>query len=281
MHILVGIWLLFTPGAAAQTAFSVDGSVIYSTRGLVGINQTAISAGFEVKSTTGAQGYVLLISSQNNSAMMSVSGAGNTILVGALTGSSATLTASGNNVFTLTTSSGIHFLAGGIKWADGSYSASSAAVGGGSSGGSQNSTFTYLNSEFTVPSATSMSECLAGSTVTFTTGANPVHVILNGAQAQTGSGQGTRFSVLLDGGWIDSFGPTKSMAPVSREGGVGSIQFFPFQLNYRTKTALSSGSHSFCVTMARTGGGTSYLACQSAGGFYEGSPCLFEVSEIK
>jgi hypothetical protein len=125
--------VLFTLSSvgSAQTAFSVDGSVIYSSNGAVGINQVAPKAEFEVASTTGPSSLVVMVSSQDGTAMMSVLGSGQANLVGGLSASSATLSASGPNVFSLTTSSGVHIVAGGIKWADGTVSttAASTAVG--------------------------------------------------------------------------------------------------------------------------------------------------------
>jgi len=47
---------------------------------------------------------------------------GNLLLSGSMSASSATLSATGGSIYSLTTSSGIHILAGGIKWADGSVS---------------------------------------------------------------------------------------------------------------------------------------------------------------
>ncbi|MBI5247299.1 MAG: hypothetical protein HY923_08960 [Elusimicrobia bacterium] len=51
---------------------------------------------------------------------------------GAVTASSASLTATGSNIYSLTSSSGIHILAGGITWPDGTTSVSSASSSGAS-----------------------------------------------------------------------------------------------------------------------------------------------------
>ena len=48
-----------------------------------------------------------------------------------MTASSATMTASGDNIYTLTLSSSIHLTGGGVKWADGSISTTASSGGSG------------------------------------------------------------------------------------------------------------------------------------------------------
>lgn len=166
----------------------------------------------------------------------------------------------------------------GIRWADGTTSTTAVAGGGGST---DNSTFTYLTDEYT-NTGTNMGPCIAGSTVTLTTSGGPVEISFDFSQAQTAGGGGTRVQVLMDGNWIDDFGASESMAPMSRESGGSSVQLFPTLLLYRTNSPPSAGSHGFCVTFERNAGGTSYITCKKSGAFAEGpKKCLFSVRELK
>lgn len=62
---------------------------------------------------------------------------------GAITASSATFTATGSSIYSLTSSSGIHILAGGITWPDGTISTTAASSGGSSGDASLASTQTF------------------------------------------------------------------------------------------------------------------------------------------
>lgn len=62
---------------------------------------------------------------------------------GAITASSATFTATGSNIYSLTSSSGIHILAGGITWPDGTTSTTATSGGGSSGDASLSSTQTF------------------------------------------------------------------------------------------------------------------------------------------
>lgn len=209
---------------------------------------------------------------------------GSMTVTGPIAGSSITLSTTGAQVYALTTSTGIHILNGRLKlevgsyieWPDGKTSTTSATA----ASSTQNSTYTYLQNEYT-DGVAPMGPCISGSTITFTTSGNPVEIMFDFSQAHGASGGGTRVQVLMDGAWIDDFGPSESMAPMSRDPGASSTVWFPTYLRYRTNTAPSAGTHSFCITFERTGGGVSYITCKKAGTAEGPKKCLFMARELK
>lgn len=148
-----------------------------------------------------------------------------------ITAASATFSASGANVYSLTTSSGIHVLAGGVTWADGSTSTSAAVV-----------TSMPLPTRQVLTSGT-------GATYSTPTGARQIRIRMvggggGGGGTHTGAGAGgnggdTSFnSIVAKGG---GGGPTGSNAPgAGGYGGAGSASFrvagatAPWNIGYGT-----------------------------------------------
>lgn len=118
-------------GAGAPTIIVSSGAVMIST------SATAASAVPNI-----------FISSTNGNVGIGKNSPATTLDVnGAITASSSTFTATGNNIYSLTSSSGIHILAGGITWADNTTS-TTATPGGGSGGNASlasTQTFTGAN----------------------------------------------------------------------------------------------------------------------------------------
>jgi hypothetical protein len=223
-------------------------SLVVLADGSIGLGVQNPAARFELRSSTGASNYVLLVSSQNSSEILSVSGSGNSSLVGALTASSATFTASGSNVFSLTVSSGIHILAGGIRWADGSTSTTAFGGSGGTGVQSAVSSFTAI---FPVSfSETSYRICRATITATFTT--TRVFVSYSGDLYNSSANQPGGLGFLVDGSYPEGQDSTTGATQCANtfvNGSAVNCSFGPYPL-----TLPSIGSHSVCLTSAVKGG---------------------------
>lgn len=179
----------------------------------------------------------------------------------------SSLTATGTGGFSIVASSAIHIIDGGVLWPDGSISTSAFTTGA----TVRASTAALFTSDFT-GSNSADSTCI-NSTMTFTTRNVPVDIIFNGPMGSSGSGDTPFFTVLVDGDYLSPYSASKPMA-TSREPGGSSEAYFPLGLYYRTRSALSAGSHSFCIVFNRGtgGGGVATLFCGTA-------PCSFEIRE--
>lgn len=107
-----------------------------------------------------------------------------------------------------------------------------------------------------------------GSTYTVTLGNYPIEIVLTATAIPAGGGQLTA-TVLMDGSPLDSFGSSFPMLANGGSGGTKNI----LSTIYQTKSAISAGSHSFCVTVTSDGGG-SLFGCGHG-------PCFIRVKEVR
>jgi len=173
-------------------------------------------------------------------------------LTGALSAASATLTGGGAAPYSLTTSSGIHLLAGQfymengstLRWPDGTVTSTSPAGGGGGAA-AKVSSFTYVPAWST--SQTSLVACAPSSTVTVTcAGTCTLQVSFSGA-AQIGSyNSEASIGFLVDGGYADArWNATAGGTTWNNKSGG-----FCDSISMSYRVTLASGSHSFCLTAA-------------------------------
>jgi hypothetical protein len=107
--------------------------------------------------------------------------------------------------------------------------------------------------------AATFSGCVTGSTVTVTTGANPVEVVFSGAVSNA-KNSGAVVTFLIDGGF-----PTGLSATQGVTAGLTAIMNGDFNLSFSYPTAsLTAGSHSFCLGLMTSAGGTATLDTTAA-----------------
>lgn len=173
---------------------------------------------------------------------------GSADVTAAITASSATLTASGTNIYTLTSSSGIHVLNGKIKldsgafleWPDGSVSKSASA--------SAISTFTKFTTDYTTTNTTWTA--VPGSTITLVmTGGRALVLFTCPVRAQATFS--TPIGLLINGALVDG----QHVGSGAAYGGLNSTNIDMDMGGYVHLTESTySGSTSFAVVFKSSGG---------------------------
>ena len=237
---------------SATAASAVPNIFISSANGNVGIGTASPTTTLDVNGSAqfGSGPTKSTFTSTGNLTLASVA---------SITGSSGTFTAMGSNIYTLTTSSGIHILAGGITWADGTTSITAST---GSGGGST----VYVSSWGIVPpynnsAVTYLNVCVPGSTRTFTPTLSAIDIINFGTVDQGNTGQDCAIGALLDGNYAPPITATGGL----RIGQNSYVQNASFTIPAVPVTA--NVSHTVCLT----------VACGSSGPTINGSGSSFTV----
>lgn len=116
--------------------------------------------------------------------------------------------------------------------------------------------------------AVTMPVCYS-STITFTTRAVNLRIILSGGDVQAPNAS-TNFNVLMDGAYISPFSASVFANRFTNAENSGSSGVLSW--NYLTTGAVSAGSHSFCLTGNSTA--ANGVRCDV-------SPCIFRVEEFQ
>lgn len=207
----------------------------------------------------------------NNSIVISTSNLAATavpnIFVSSVTGGVGIGTKSlGSGGFSLTTSSGIHVLAGGVTWADGTVSTSAASLS------PIASSCTIIPRGGTFTSTTLGSGSIqSGSTVTLATSGNPVMATFNG-DLLNGTDSTSLIAIVVDGTLPSQFATNRGILKLRTSANLVSPASFSYI------ASVSAGSHTFSVTRATTEG-TATFCDTSIGGM--SSSCQFCVTELK
>lgn len=175
-------------------------------------------------------------------------------VAGSVLATSATLSGTGAQVYSLTTSSGIHlingklrFEAGGmIEWADLTKSTTASA---GASGPIFNSTSVIRTANVSFTNNTF--QCLSGSTLTMTTTGGDIAVFMSATVQNTTSGIDTQLGFLQDGAWVNGAPALINWTQVT--GGYNLPASF-----FQVVRGVSAASHSWCLA-AQVSNYTSYL----------------------
>lgn len=117
----------------------------------------------------------------------------------------------------------------------------------------------------TMAASPTMGPCIAGTTITFTTENVLLNVVLTGGAVQPANSGNALINVLIDGKYIDHYTSSTGMWT-----GNDDATIYSPSINYLTMTAVSAGSHSFCIT------GTNFVNSH----FCDLSPCQFRVAEF-
>lgn len=136
------------------------------------------------------------------------------------------------------------------------------------------STGTLINTNITI-SGTAMGPCLAGTTVYLVTNAAKVMVTFNGALDADNSTSNAVLAFLVDGAFPTGVTSAVGLA-TARDRGAGFAVPEQVGWEYLTRTSLSAGSHSFCITAHGGSGSSAVLTCDSSG-----SLCNFQVTEFR
>ncbi len=165
------------------------------------------------------------------------------------------------------TQTGLPKFLNGIKFGDGTTQTTAA-----SSTNASSSTFVYGNISIT---QASFMTCI-NSTVTFTTRAVKVELELNGGTLDNDNASAvSQISVLVDGARIDALADLDAALNTNVQPGASTNNRTPSNFHYRTMSALTAGSHSFCIT-GKVDAGLVHFNCTKGGGTRE---CKFTVSE--
>jgi hypothetical protein len=135
------------------------------------------------------------------------------------------------------------------------------------------STFTFLTADYTsVTRAAGV--CLPGSTITWTaSGTLPAMLHFGGGQVQTFNSASGQTNILVDGQYVDGYGPSVYMWWTDNTAAVRD--WFPVEINHRMTSILSAGSHSACLSTQSDSGGPRGLNCDAA----NHARCYFRVYE--
>ena len=151
---------------------------------------------------------------------------------------------------------------------------SSFSLNGGVFGTINASTSGVLATNITTTDITPTSCNVTGSTLTLSMQNVRADLIFNGTTVNDTGGGGCRLTIQKDGtNAIDNYTSSLPMTESSNDGS-NSGAIFPTNIFYRTRTALSAGSHNFCLSLSARTAGACTLRCAS-------TPCYFEIREVR
>lgn len=124
------------------------------------------------------------------------------------------------------------------------------------------STYTLFDTDQSI-TGSALGPCLSGSTITLSTDLVRVLVTFSGAIDAEASTSQAMLAFLVDGAFPT--GVTSSLGlTVARDTGFGASLPVPVGFSYLTRTALTAGSHSFCLTAHGGSGASAILDCNAA-----------------
>lgn len=157
--------------------------------------------------------------------------------------------------------------AAGIQWNDGTVSTTSASAF------TASASTQIFNSVFdSAISLGTLGTCVNISSPSFTTRAVPLRLTFSGMIRVSGDTVAAGLSILMDGQFI---------APWTKDLPMGGYQAgqtgrdMTVNINVVTPSAVSAGSHQFCVSVKAYSGGTITLRCDATG-----QPCYLRVEEV-
>ncbi|MBI3298123.1 MAG: hypothetical protein HYZ75_08165 [Elusimicrobia bacterium] len=180
-------------------------------------------------------------------------------VAGSVSATSATLLGMGAEIFSLTTSSGIHMVSGTLKlnpgtmieWGDGSKS-TIAASGGGTFSAASTMTIVPRNQSTT---QTEFGSCFT-STVAMTTSGGKILISFTGAASNNNAtGHWSNLGVLMDGDFITGDDGIKNTSTSAIASMVAPAANFSFNQSFTfLQQAPSAGPHSWCLSGWVSGG---------------------------